>query len=164
MVNEIYLALVHRPTSGAATGLASKVLMRTHRHGSRRVFADALDACEKLAQTLAASLARYEPELLGTYRFGKVWCSSLLEYLGILVNGEWQRSPLPNGPLNQALATTRLYFGTEAIEYRTPTRSPKYRVRMARAKPRRSWKTAETHSFCAVPAARTAARRHSHPA
>jgi type IV secretion system protein VirB4 len=123
MLNEVYLALVHRPTSGAATGLASKVLIRTQRDGSRRVFADALDACEKLAQTLAASLARYEPELLGSYRFGKVWCSSLLEYLGLLVNGEWQRSPLPNGPLNQALATTRLYFGTEAIEYRTPTRT-----------------------------------------
>src|SRR3984957_20111441 len=123
MVNEIYLALVHRPTSGAATGLASKLLIRTQRHGSRRVFADSLDACEKLAQTLAASLARYEPELLGTYIFGKVWCSSLLEYLGELVNGEWQRAPLPHGPLNQALATTRLYFGTEAIEYRTPTRT-----------------------------------------
>jgi type IV secretion system protein VirB4 len=123
MINEVYLALVYRPTSGAATGLASKVLMRTQRDGSRRAFADALDACEKLAQTAAASLARYEPELLGTYRFDKVWCSSLLEYLGLLVNGEWQRSPLPNGPLNQALATTRLYFGTEAIEYRTPTRT-----------------------------------------
>jgi type IV secretion system protein VirB4 len=123
MINEVYLALVHRPTFGAATGLASKLLIRAQRHGSRRAFADALDSCEKLAQTLIASLARYEPELLGTYRFGQVWCSSLLEYLGILVNGEWQRSPLPNGPLNQALGTTRLYFGTEAIEYRTPTRT-----------------------------------------
>jgi type IV secretion system protein VirB4 len=123
MTNEVYLAVVHRPTSGAATGLASRVLIRTQRDGSRRMFTDAMDACEKLAQTLAASLARYEPELLGTYQFGKVWCSSLLEYLGLLLNGEWQRAPLPNGPLNQALATTRLYFGTEAIEYRAPTRT-----------------------------------------
>ncbi len=29
--------------------------------------------------------------------------------------------PLPRGPLNRALATTRLFFGTEAIEYRSPT-------------------------------------------
>ncbi len=36
----------------------------------RAELADALDACEKLAQTLAASLARYEPELLGCYRHG----------------------------------------------------------------------------------------------
>jgi type IV secretion system protein VirB4 len=121
MINEVYLAVVYRPTSGIATGLVSKVLARTQRDGSQRVFADAVDACEKLAQTLSASLARYEPDLLGTYRSGNVWCSSLLEYLGLLINGEWQRSPLPSGPLNQLLATTRLFFGTEAIEYRSPT-------------------------------------------
>src|SRR5277367_6671022 len=123
MINEVYLAVVYRPTSGAATGLASKILARAQRDGPQQVFADAVDACEKLAQTLTASLARYEPELLGTYLSGNVWCSSLLEYLGILINGEWQRSPLPNGPINQALATTRLLFGTEANEYRAPTAS-----------------------------------------
>ncbi len=123
MINEVYLAVVYRPTSGAATGLASKILSRAQRDGARQVFADAVDACEKLAQMLSASLARYEPELLGTYRCGNVWCSSLIEYLGLLINGEWQRSPLPNGPINQALATTRLLFGTEAIEYRLPTAS-----------------------------------------
>ena len=97
------------------------MLVRTRRDESQRAFADAVDACEKLAQTLAASLTRYEPDLLGTYQFGNVWCSSLLEYLGMLINGEWQRSPLPKAPLNGVLATTRLFFGTEAIEYRLPT-------------------------------------------
>jgi type IV secretion system protein VirB4 len=120
MMNEMYLALVYRPTSGIATGLASKVLAKTQRDGARRDLADALDASEKLAQTLAASLARYEPESLGVYQWGTVRCSSLLEYLGLLINGEWQRVPLPRAPLNLALATTRLLFGTEAIEYRAP--------------------------------------------
>jgi len=32
--------------------------------------ADALDACAKLGQMTRASLARYEPEALGTYRWG----------------------------------------------------------------------------------------------
>jgi type IV secretion system protein VirB4 len=120
MMNELYLALVYRPTSGVATGLVSKVLARTQRDGAQRDLADALDASDKLAQTLAASLARYEPELLGVYQSGTVRCSSLLEYLGLLLNGEWQRVPLPRAPLNMALATTRLFFGTEAIEYRAP--------------------------------------------
>jgi type IV secretion system protein VirB4 len=120
MINEVYLAAVYRPASSMAVGLVSKVLARTQRHGSQRDFVDALDVCEKLAQTLAASLARYEPDLLGTYRSGNLCCSSLLEYLGLLINGEWQRTPLPSGPLNQALATSRLFFGTEAIEYRSP--------------------------------------------
>ncbi len=85
--------------------------------------ADALDACQKLAQTLRASLARYEPQILGVYRAGARWHSSLLEYLGLLINGEWQGIPLPCGPLNGALASTRLLFGNEAIEYRLPTKN-----------------------------------------
>jgi type IV secretion system protein VirB4 len=121
MTNEVYLSVVYRPTSGMATGLASKLLSRVRQDGSQMLLDDALDACEKLAQTLTASLARYEPDILGTYRAGNVWCSSLLEYLGLLINGEWQRAALPTGPLNQALATTRLFFGTEAIEYRSPS-------------------------------------------
>jgi type IV secretion system protein VirB4 len=121
MANEIYLAIVHRPTSGMATGLVSKAIAKGGRTSSQPVLTDALDACEKLRQTMFASLARYEPELLGAYRAENIWCSSLLEYLGLLINGEWQRAPLPTGPVNRALATSRLLFGTEAIEYRLPT-------------------------------------------
>jgi type IV secretion system protein VirB4 len=121
MLNEIYLAIVHRPTAGVATGLVSKAVARTQRTGAKLALTDALDACEKLAQTLGASLARYDPEPLGVYRAGKLCYSSLLEYLALLTNGEWQRVRLPSGPLNRALATSRLLFGTETIEYRLPT-------------------------------------------
>jgi type IV secretion system protein VirB4 len=117
MMNEVYLAIVHRPTAGVATGLVSKLLARAQ-HGSTLALADALDACEKLAQILKASLARYEPELLGVYQSANRRCSSLVEYLGLLVNAEAQCMPLPMGPLNGALATSRLLFGAEAIEYR----------------------------------------------
>jgi len=119
MVNEVYLAVLHRPASGLATSVAAKALAKTQRERSHLELADALDACDKLAQTLMASLARYEPQILGIYRAENTWCSSLLEYLGLLINGEWQRTPLPRGPLNEALACTRLLFGTEAIEYRS---------------------------------------------
>jgi type IV secretion system protein VirB4 len=121
MVNELYLAVVFRPVPGIAPGLASKLLSRTQRQAAQGMLVDSLDACEKLAQTLLASLARYEPEPLGTYKFGRQYCSSLLEYLGLLINGEWQRAPLPAGPLAGALVTSRLLFGTETIEYRAPT-------------------------------------------
>jgi type IV secretion system protein VirB4 len=121
MINELYLAVVFRPVPGIATGLVAKVFSRTQREATQGLLAESLDACEKLAQTLMASLARYEPEPLGTYRYERLYCSSLLEYLGLLINGEWQRAPLPAGPLSKALATTRLLFGTETIEYRAPT-------------------------------------------
>ncbi len=121
MQNDLYLGVLYRPAAGLATGLFSRALSRTQRDASRLELADALDACEKLSQTLSASLMRYEPEILGCYRAGKTWCSSLLEYLGLLVNGEWQRMPLPRMPLNQVLACGRLYFGHETIEYRSAT-------------------------------------------
>lgn len=120
MLNELYLSVLYRPMTGVATGPLSRALAKAQRDGRRVELEDSLDICEKLSQTLAASLARYEPEKLGSYRHGNIWCSSLLEYLGLLINGESQRMPLPRGPLNQALAGSRLYFGTEAIEYRSP--------------------------------------------
>jgi len=119
MVNELFVAMVYRPLAGVASGTVSRLL--SQKAASHLELAEALDVCEKLIQTLRASLARYEPELLGCYRLGGVWCSSLLEYLGLLINGEWRPVPLPHHAVNEVLATTRLFFGTEAIEYRTPT-------------------------------------------
>jgi type IV secretion system protein VirB4 len=66
-------------------------------------------------------MVRYEPELLGCYPHAGTWCSSLLEYLGLIINGEWQRMPLRRVSLNRLLASTRLLFGSETIEYRSPT-------------------------------------------
>lgn len=123
MVNELYLALLYRPAAGLAAGLVSSALSRTRRRDRPMELNQALETCAKLAQTVSASLARYDPEPLGVYRCGNTWCSTLLEYLAVLVNGEARRVPLPRGPLNQALATTRLLFGTEAIEYRMPAAS-----------------------------------------
>jgi type IV secretion system protein VirB4 len=121
MLNELYLAILYRPAAGLAAGLVSRALAGTRRRDRTVELAQALDTCGKLAQTVRASLTRYEPEALGVYRLGNMWCSSLLEYLAMLVNGESRRVPLPRGPINEALATTRLLFGNEAIEYRTPT-------------------------------------------
>ena len=123
MVNELYLAVLYRPVTTVATGVVAQMLARTQPEAARLELADSLDACAKLGQTLLASLTRYEPERLGVYRSRNAWCSTILEYFGLLVNGEWQRVPVPRGPLNEALATSRLLFGAEAIEYRTPTRT-----------------------------------------
>ena len=122
MVNELYLSVVYRPVTGAAPGLIARLLPQKST-GPLVNTADAEDACEKLAQTLCSSLARYEPEPLGAYRLGSRLYSSALEFFGLLINAEWQRVPLPSAPLNQVLATTRPIFGTEAIEYRLPTRT-----------------------------------------
>jgi len=121
MLNELYLSTVYRPASGVATGVAARLLRTAARNAGRQQCAEALEHCDKLSQILTAALARYEPQRLGSYRSGGIWYSSLLEFLGMLVNGVEARVPLPRGPLAAALATSRLYFGTEAMEYRAPT-------------------------------------------
>jgi type IV secretion system protein VirB4 len=121
MVNDLYLSVVYRPVAGAASGLVSKALAKRPRHRGEKDLDAALDACAKLGQTIAASLARYEPEALGIYLHRRRPHSALLEFLALLVNGEHQRMPLPRAPIADALATTRPVFGTEVIEYRLPT-------------------------------------------
>ena len=123
MANELYLTLLYRPVTGAAPSLASRLLSKrkTIIHEPGR--AESVDACMKLRQAVMASLARYESEPLGVYRVGERRYSSLLEFFALLLNGESQRVPLPRASIAQVLATTRLLFGSEVIEYRLPTRT-----------------------------------------
>ena len=123
MVNELYLTLVYRPQPTAVGAAALSLLKRADRNGDRVALRDALDECAKKRQELIASLGRYDPEPLGVYRAGDLLCSSLMEFYGLLVNGEWQRMPLARAALNQVLATSRPLFGTEAMEYRTPVQT-----------------------------------------
>lgn len=123
MVNELYISVVYRPAAGLAVGAASKLFSRTRPEEARLELKDSLDGCEKLAQTILSSLARYEPQGLGIYEFEGRKYSSLLEFFGVLINGEWQRVALPCAPIAEILTTTRPLFGFETIEYRAPTRT-----------------------------------------
>src|SRR5579863_7717294 len=120
MVNEIYLAIVYRPMAGVAGGGCLGGLLTRRRGISQAATESALETCARLSQTVCASLARYEPQPLGTYELGSTRYSALLEFLAFLINGEWQRVPLPRAPLNQVLSSSRLLFGREVIEYRAP--------------------------------------------
>jgi type IV secretion system protein VirB4 len=120
MSNELYLAVVYRPAATMTTGLFSMLLAKAQSGAERLESLEALDACEKLAQHVHASLARYEPEALGVYHAGRIRHSSLLEFLALLINGEHRPTVLPRCPLSEALVANRLFFGHEAIEYRAP--------------------------------------------
>lgn len=125
MVNELYLSIVFRPQPTRIGNAALRLFKRADPEGARAELHDALDACSKLRQELLAALERYDPEALGIYRLqgNDGLFSSLVEFHGLLVNGEWQRMPLPHSPLNEVLATTRPFFGNEAMEYRTGTQT-----------------------------------------
>uniref|UniRef100_C5D061 Type IV secretion/conjugal transfer ATPase, VirB4 family n=1 Tax=Variovorax paradoxus (strain S110) TaxID=543728 RepID=C5D061_VARPS len=125
MVNELYLSVVFRPQPTRIGNAALRLFKRADPEGARAELRDALDACSKLRQELLAALERYDPEALGIYRLqgNDGLFSSLVEFHGLLVNGEWQRMPLPRAPLNEVLATTRPFFGNEAMEYRAGTQT-----------------------------------------
>ena len=123
MVNELYLSVAYRPIAGAAPNLVARLL--SAKAGEHRLaeHTDALDACEKLAQTVDSSLARYDPERLGVYESSGRLYSRVLEFFGQLVNADLSPVPLPTAPLDEVLATTRIIFGSETIEYRLPTQT-----------------------------------------
>jgi type IV secretion system protein VirB4 len=120
MVNELYLSVLYRPVVGAAPGFLARMMRMSNSVSQAQNHADALDACEKLADALLALLARYEPERLGTCQIRGRPHSQLLEFLGLLINGEQQPVPLPRAPLQDVLATSRPLFGTEVLECRAP--------------------------------------------
>jgi type IV secretion system protein VirB4 len=120
MVNELYLSTVYRPTAGLATGMASRLLKRAQSGQSALELADALDACEKLRESVRVSLSRYEAEVLSVYERGERVYSGPLNLFSTLINGEDREVPLPKAPINEVLAVSRVCFGTEALEYRLP--------------------------------------------
>ena len=123
MANELYLSIIYRPIAGAAPTFLSRFISKATTRGYTRELADALDACEKLAQTIESSLARYEPERLAVYNQNERHYSAVLEFFSLLLDADPAPVPLPTAPLHESLNTTRLIFGSEAIEYRLPTQT-----------------------------------------
>jgi type IV secretion system protein VirB4 len=119
--NELYLTLVYRPAPSRITATALSLSESSRGNGGAQDRAISLDSVEKLARQVEASLNAYAPERLGLYQRSGHSHSSLLELLGLLVNGEFQPMPLPEAPLSEVLATSRLLVGWETLEYRTPT-------------------------------------------
>jgi len=120
MVNEWYLSVVFRPVIGSASSLLAR-LLEWRSPETQLTGSDVREACEKLAQTLKAALARYAPERLGIFELSGRRFSRVLEFFALLINGEQVRVPMPRASLQDVLATTRSLFGTEVIEYRTPS-------------------------------------------
>jgi type IV secretion system protein VirB4 len=118
MANELYLSVVYRPIAGAAPNFLYRLINKSTAQGFVRELADTLGACEKLAQTIDSSLARYEPERLAVYTEDGRHYSAILEFFSLLLNADPAPVPLPTAPLHEALNTTRLIFGSETIEYR----------------------------------------------
>ncbi len=117
MANELYLTVIYRPVLSRVIKAFSRAGKRTIDE-IRREEKEALKAVEEISNVVEQSLKRYDVEALGAYEISGVTFSSALEFFGFLINGEWQRMPLPKGPLNEYMTTSRLFFGSESVEIR----------------------------------------------
>jgi type IV secretion system protein VirB4 len=121
--NELYVTLVYRPLGAQVIGAAIARAARRDAGFAANDRAASAAATAKLARQVEAALEAYEPMALGCYEHEGRPCSALLEFLALLINGEWRQMPLPQAPLEDVLGTTRLLIGWETIEYRMPSQT-----------------------------------------
>ena len=110
LVNELYLTLVYRPQPVKAAKMFDMFGKQDPKELQEKQI-DELEALSELMNTALSALDRYEPELLGCYERNQVMFSEVLEFLAFLVNGEWQRFPLPRSEIRDILTTSRPFFG-----------------------------------------------------
>ncbi len=110
LVNELYLTLVFRPQPVKANRLLDRFAHQAA-HDLQQCQLDELAALDDATGAALAALERYDPEVLCCYPYHGVLFSEVLEFLAFLVNGHWQRFPLPRCDINGILANTRPFFG-----------------------------------------------------
>lgn len=123
MSNRLYLTIVYRPTVGEVNRFVMKLLEKTDPRAIKEERADSLDVIEKAGNELMQSLRRYDPQRLAIYQHRGINYSEVFEFFGYLINGEHQRIPLTRNTANKVLATSRPFFGQEALAIRTPTKT-----------------------------------------
>ncbi len=113
-VNDIFLSLVLRPLQGSA-GFIEKLMK-----GSRLRQADLdrdLRHLYSIRDTFIAALAPYGARALTLYDGpGGALRSEPAEFLGLILNGRLQPTLAPTGDLSEAIASSRLSFGLDAME------------------------------------------------
>lgn len=128
MVNDLYVTLVYSPFENKAKRLLAR-FERLSAADMRARLDEALEELEEVARTVEMGLRDYRPTRLSWYEHEGVMFSELLEFFGFLLNGEWQRWPVPRFRPGQdtsiagLLAAARPFFGREAYELRGATDS-----------------------------------------
>lgn len=119
MVNDHYLTIVLRKPVGIGgwmQGSQKKTVTSI-----KEKIEDANALLDELSDTVSAAMNRYSPRRLAIYEYNGGMFSETLEFLAFLVNGESQREPLTKGRASFAMTTSRVSFGDEQFEIRTPT-------------------------------------------
>jgi type IV secretion system protein VirB4 len=121
MVNSHYLTVVIKGKSGGSNVLKfgggktrEAVLENIHEYNER---------LDELTDSIMAGLSRYGVRRLEIYENNGIMYSEPLELFAMLLNGEWQRIPIPKGAARYGMVNSRVSFGVDQIEIRTPEHS-----------------------------------------
>jgi type IV secretion system protein VirB4 len=110
LVNELYISIIYRPQPEKVNKWLEIFNIKSQ-EALEEEQTEYIEAITELSGAVMAALFRYEPEMLGCYEHNGVMFSEVAEFLGYLVNGEWQRVPLPRSEIKDILTTSRPFFG-----------------------------------------------------
>jgi type IV secretion system protein VirB4 len=113
-VNDIFLSLVRRPVQGKAGFLERLFKPRASSSAELHVELRQLHA---VRESFMSALAPYGPRTLTQYESPTGLCSEPAEFLALLLNGDARRVLAPTGEISDAIATRRLSFGLDAMEF-----------------------------------------------
>jgi type IV secretion system protein VirB4 len=109
MATELYLTVVYRPSPSKVVRLFKR--MKRSVEDIKARMAEDLDVLDDMAKTVEASLRKFGPERLSTFTRKGVVYSEMLGFLGLLVNGVWEDTPLRKAEIAEFLPSSRLLFG-----------------------------------------------------
>jgi type IV secretion system protein VirB4 len=115
--NRFYVTIIVKPVDMMSTVLSKWVSGDTE---TEELNARDLGVLDSKCRDFAEAMKDCAPTALKTYAFNGVMFSRPLEVLHYIMTGDDLRIPLVDGPIGQALYSSRIIFGKETIEVRLP--------------------------------------------
>lgn len=122
-VNDLYLSVVFRPQKNMFTKKMFDILMGKDEAGLDSERTRNLQIINKAVDEVLIALKRYDAERLTVYKHNGLNFSQPLEFYSYLVSGERKRFPIGKTPAKFLMNTSRLFFGSETLEIRTPDKT-----------------------------------------
>ncbi|AGF75071.1 TrwK protein [Bartonella australis AUST/NH1] len=123
MVNDLYLTIIYQPITDKVMSFFAQHERETLEQKKMRQ-ESCIKALDDINHTLNQSLKRYGAELLGVYEKNGYSFSSALEFLGMLINGEYYSMPICHDHFSDYMAVNRPFFSKWGAvgELRTSTK------------------------------------------
>jgi len=120
MVNDLYLTVAYKSVTDKVLSFFAK-RERKSRDQKLALQEQAIANMDEINRSLKAALKKYGGEVLSVYEHNGFAFSKPLEFLSMLMNGEYQRMPVCVDRFSEYMVTNRTFFGShgEIGEIRT---------------------------------------------